>query len=79
MKKPLIFIINFYRMVHGIFFYGCCRYYPSCSQYAIEALETHGVIKGLFLSMMRVLRCHPLHRGGWDPVPEKSSERKSFE
>jgi putative membrane protein insertion efficiency factor len=64
-------------MLHGIFFIGCCRYYPTCSQYTIEALETHGVLKGLYLSVVRVLRCHPFHEGGWDPVPEKISERKS--
>ncbi|HET6582644.1 MAG TPA: membrane protein insertion efficiency factor YidD [Nannocystaceae bacterium] len=47
-----------------------CRFYPSCSHYACEALETHGLARGLGLAVRRVLRCHPFHPGGVDPVPE---------
>lgn len=46
-----------------------CIYTPTCSQYAVEALEKYGVIKGTFLSVKRILRCHPLAKGGYDPVP----------
>ena len=46
-----------------------CRFHPTCSQYAIEALQTHGAVKGGWLALRRVLRCHPLHPGGHDPVP----------
>ena len=48
-----------------------CRYYPTCSQYAIEALKKHGFVKGSILSAKRILRCNPLFKGGVDPVPEK--------
>ena len=48
-----------------------CRFHPTCSDYAADALRAHGVIKGLVLAVGRILRCHPLHPGGFDPVPEK--------
>ncbi len=53
-----------------------CRFYPSCSQYCFEAVEQYGIIKGLFLGLKRVLRCHPFNEGGYDPVPplQKVSE-----
>lgn len=50
-----------------------CRFYPSCSQYALEALRRHGTLRGLYLAVCRVLRCHPFHPGGYDPVPDHPS------
>lgn len=48
-----------------------CRFHPTCSSYAIEAIEVHGALRGSFMGLMRVLRCHPFHPGGYDPVPPK--------
>ena len=53
-----------------------CRYSPSCSQYMIEAIETHGVIKGIYLGTKRILRCHPWGGSGFDPVPPKDNHKK---
>lgn len=51
-----------------------CRFYPTCSQYAIEAIEEWGVIIGIFLGLWRLLRCHPLCKGGYDPVPKRKKK-----
>ena len=50
---------------------GCCRFYPTCSYYAHEAIEKHGAARGLWLAGKRLARCHPFHDGGFDPVPER--------
>lgn len=52
-----------------------CRFHPTCSSYAIEAIEVHGALRGSFMGFMRVLRCHPFHPGGYDPVPPKRARR----
>jgi len=54
-------------------FASSCRYTPSCSEYAIEAIEQHGVIKGLMLATKRISSCHPWHAGGYDPVPDANN------
>lgn len=68
MKKILIYCIKVYRKYISPLKQPCCRFYPTCSQYAIEALEKYGVIKGGYLAVRRVLRCNPFHPGGYDPL-----------
>ena len=70
MKRILIFIINLYRrFLSPLKRRPTCIYTPTCSQYAIEALEKYGFLKGSFLAVRRILRCHPFAKGGYDPVP----------
>jgi len=71
MKKLLIYLIKFYQKFISPLFPPTCRFEPTCSVYSIQALEKHGLIKGLYLSLRRVIRCNPLSRGGYDPVPEE--------
>jgi putative membrane protein insertion efficiency factor len=52
-----------------------CRFYPTCSQYAVEAIEIHGVLKGVILAVLRLVRCNPLFPGGYDPVPRKKEKK----
>ena len=74
MARLLIFLIRTYQVHLAPLFGGCCRFEPSCSQYMIGALQEHGVIRGLALGIRRLLRCHPLHAGGWDPVPARRNK-----
>lgn len=70
MKRVLIFLIKLYRRhISPLKGRPTCIYVPTCSSYAIEAIEKYGVIKGTYLAMKRVLRCHPFAKGGYDPVP----------
>ena len=62
-------MVRFYRAAISPLRPPCCRFYPTCSQYALEALEKYGALKGGWLSVRRVLRCNPFHKGGYDPVP----------
>lgn len=68
----LIAPIRFYRFAISPWFRPCCRFSPSCSMYAIEAIKTHGPIKGLLLASWRIVRCNPFCKGGVDQVPSKS-------
>lgn len=70
MKKILIFLIKFYQFYISPYKGTKCPYFPSCSQYGVEAIEKHGVLKGIFLTAWRILRCNPFSKGGVDPVPE---------
>ena len=71
MKKILIYLIQFYRAhLSKLKGKGPCIYTPTCSEYAVEALEKHGALKGSLLAVFRILRCNPFAKGGYDPVPE---------
>lgn len=76
MKSFLLSIIRFYRKHISPHLPTMCRYYPTCSCYAVEAIETHGAFKGFLLALWRVLRCNPLSKGGYDPVPPKREKEK---
>ena len=67
MKNFLIKLIKIYQSIPGEFHYNC-KFYPSCSNYMIESLETYSLLKGLFLGIKRILRCNPFSKGGYDPV-----------
>ena len=69
MTRLLLAVIRFYRMAISPIRPAVCRYTPSCSAYAIEAIEVHGGLRGSWLAIRRLLRCHPFHQGGHDPVP----------
>ena len=71
MKTILIVFIKFYRHAISPWLPGACRFTPTCSAYAIEAIGRFGAIRGSLLSMYRILRCNPFCRGGYDPVPER--------
>ncbi len=68
-KKILLFLITFYRVFLSPLKSPCCRYIPTCSEYAMTAVEKYGAAKGGWLAAKRILRCHPFHPGGYDPVP----------
>lgn len=76
MKKLLLFLIGFYRKYISPAKGPCCRFTPTCSEYAAEAIERFGAIKGSYLAVRRILKCHPLHPGGYDPVPEPNEKKK---
>ena len=69
MKKAMLGAIRFYRGKISPLYPPRCRYIPTCSQYALEAVEKYGAVKGGWMAARRIARCHPFHKGGYDPVP----------
>lgn len=69
MKRIFKVLIRFYQTAISPYRPACCIYIPTCSQYALEAIEKYGALKGGYLALRRFLRCNPFHKGGYDPVP----------
>ena len=67
--QPLLWLIRGYQVAIAPLLGPRCRFYPSCSEYSMESLRRHGVVRGLWLTVRRIGRCHPWHPGGYDPVP----------
>lgn len=76
MRRILIFLIEIYQKYISPAFAPRCRFYPTCSAYALEALKVHGALKGSYLAVRRILKCHPFHKGGVDLVPPKKEKGK---
>lgn len=74
MKKVLLSLIKFYQKAISPLTPPTCRFHPTCSHYGFEAIEKHGALKGSWLAVRRISKCHPFHEGGFDPVPEKKEK-----
>jgi putative membrane protein insertion efficiency factor len=69
LDRAVVFTIEGYRLAISPFLPRACRFAPTCSEYALLAVQSHGAVKGIWLAARRLLRCHPFHEGGWDPPP----------
>lgn len=78
MKYLLIGIVRLYQLMVSPYLPSSCRYHPTCSRYAIEALRMHGALKGGWLSLKRIARCHPWGESGYDPVPGHQNKQSEF-
>lgn len=78
LKSAAMAAIRFYQRAISRYTQPHCNYVPTCSAYALEAIERHGFLKGLLLGAWRLLRCNPFSRGGYDPVPERFTFRREF-
>ena len=65
---PFILLIRLYQVIISPLLGQRCRFYPSCSQYMIEAIEKKGLLRGMWMGLLRILKCHPFHPGGYDPI-----------
>ncbi len=76
MKTIVIYLIKFYKKAISPFLPNSCRFYPTCSDYSMQAIREFGLLKGGFMSIKRIGRCHPFNPGGYDPVPGKNAKIK---
>ena len=76
LEKVAIKIVRGYQLAISPLLGPSCRFSPTCSQYAIDAMRQHGLIKGIVLAVIRLSKCHPFHAGGFDPVPETKTKQK---
>jgi len=76
-KKPVILLLRGYKLVISPLLGQRCRFYPSCSEYTMQAIDRFGVIRGGWLGAKRIGRCHPLHPGGMDPVPDTWPDKRA--
>lgn len=74
LQKLCLISIKFYQMAISPYIGAHCRFIPTCSEYAYISIYRFGVLKGVYLSIRRILKCHPFHKGGYDPVPEKKNK-----
>lgn len=74
LAKPLIWLVKLYRFAISPWLGGNCRFQPTCSTYAIEALQAHGLLRGSWLAAKRIARCHPWGGSGYDPVPDDNTD-----
>lgn len=77
MKRVLLALLRFYKRRISPLLPNACIYTPTCSEYAMEAIQKHGAIKGTGLAIWRLLRCNPFHEGGYDPVPEPKKHKEN--
>ncbi|MBQ6331231.1 MAG: membrane protein insertion efficiency factor YidD [Clostridia bacterium] len=78
MKRILLAMLRFYKRNISPLLPNACRFTPTCSEYAMEAIQKHGALKGTGLAIWRVLRCNPFCKGGYDPVPEPKKHKESI-
>jgi len=79
MSKILIYIIKLYQKLISPLFGKRCRFYPTCSSYAIQCLKEYGFFYGLYLSVKRILKCHPYNKGGYDPIPKNKKNKEKID
>ena len=77
LQKILLWLVRGYQIAISPMFGPSCRFYPTCSNYAMDAIREHGALKGAMLAAVRLAKCHPWHPGGFDPVPKKSGDDAS--